>query len=1318
MRRFFKDFNFTNLKKIKRIQKKYPFFIPSFLLCLIITSALIFVPNSNWKKIFDSRFDNLTTVFTSNNTWSNSDIGNWNDMNTWGYATRTIPFSLPIGVAVSPSSGDIYVSDYLNNRIVILNPDLSFSSSTSVMYPRDLALSTSGDIYIGSTIIPNSNIIVIINSENLSNSSTFAVSEINFTYHIALSASGNIYVSENSNKISVINSDHTFSTSTQGMGLNLNNVKGMAVSQAGEIYASAQVGGQNRIIVLNPDLSISTTSPILEFLSNPIAISSSGDIYVTDGYRIVVFNPNFSFLAESSLELGLNSPGGIAISLSGDIYVTDSNHNRLVVLNPDLSFSTSTDGVGDVVPVEGLNYPGANDDVVLNTGTVVLSQDQSVHSLTLENGGTLDLNGHTLNIYGNWKNTGGTLINNGGTVNFTGTSIQKISGENTFENLTKISSTTSSLLFDTTATTTILNNLTLSGSPNNLLTIGLDTGSVVPQFVSRIGGLGATISGFSRPADVALSTLSEYIYVMDSGNSRIIVLNPDGSFSTTTDPALGLSQPYKITISQSGDIYIADFGNNRVVVLNPDFSFSTTSDPGLGLYQPQGIALSSGKIYISDTLNNRIVVLNPNLSLSTTSDPGLGLNNPVGINISASGDIYIADAGNNRIVVLNPDLSLLTTTDPGLGLNFPEDVIPFISGDIYIADSYTNRIVILNPDLSLSTTTDLGLGLNYPEGIAISSRGDVYIADANNNRIVVLNSDLTASTTYYNSVPESFVRTYGVTHNNLNHIYASDSETHSIQEFDSSGHFIKFLNTTGIPEAGLIRPAMLSIDSQGNIYTVDYGDIPNFAGGRIIKFDSSGNYSTSSMSLVLASGIAVDSSGYIYVTDWDMFGDQSNIYGIIKLDSNFNIIATTTEANGTTYSFYYGGADVDSTGNYLYVEDGGNNRIVKLNTSNLSFVSETYGPSEAPFTTPSSVQLDSVGNIYVSDTGNNRIVKLAPDFSYLTQWGTAGSEDGQFSTPAQLTVDSDNNVYVVDQENARIQKFSQSPSAPPFNIFLSPSATSSLSYLSVSNSHNSSESPLPCLMGCVNVGYNSNWTFPTPPASTSTRRRHVNRTIINETSPISEDVGGNTESESELETTPVISTTTTNEELNTTTSEKTTTAGAITNTTQIVSTGLQLENNTTSTFTRSLSVRSSGNDVAELQKRLTAEGVYSGPITGYFGPLTRAAIIKYQMKHGINPLGIVGPITRATLSAKEPSNYIFQTSLKLNSTGIDVIELQKRLTALGFYSGPVTGYFGSRTKIALIHFQEENYNSILKPLGLKDGTGIFGNYTRKFINSL
>lgn len=68
-------------------------------------------------------------------------------------------------------------------------------------------------------------------------------------------------------------------------------------------------------------------------------------------------------------------------------------------------------------------------------------------------------------------------------------------------------------------------------------------------------------------------------------------------------------------------------------------------------------------------------------------------------------------------------------------------------------------------------------------------------------------------------------------------------------------------------------------------------------------------------------------------------------------------------------------------------------------------------------------------------------------------------------------------------------------------------------------------------------------------------------------------------------------------------------------------------------FTKGLGIGSRGDDVTELQNRLTAEGVYSGPITGYFGSLTAQGVKNFQKKYGISQVGLVGPQTRAKLNS-------------------------------------------------------------------------------------
>ena len=55
----------------------------------------------------------------------------------------------------------------------------------------------------------------------------------------------------------------------------------------------------------------------------------------------------------------------------------------------------------------------------------------------------------------------------------------------------------------------------------------------------------------------------------------------------------------------------------------------------------------------------------------------------------------------------------------------------------------------------------------------------------------------------------------------------------------------------------------------------------------------------------------------------------------------------------------------------------------------------------------------------------------------------------------------------------------------------------------------------------------------------------------------------------------------------------------------------------------------SGPEVTKLQTFLAGNSaIYpEGLVTGYFGPLTKAAVMRFQTAYGISPVGRVGPIT-------------------------------------------------------------------------------------------
>jgi len=86
------------------------------------------------------------------------------------------------------------------------------------------------------------------------------------------------------------------------------------------------------------------------------------------------------------------------------------------------------------------------------------------------------------------------------------------------------------------------------------------------------------------------------------------------------------------------------------------------------------------------------------------------------------------------------------------------------------------------------------------------------------------------------------------------------------------------------------------------------------------------------------------------------------------------------------------------------------------------------------------------------------------------------------------------------------------------------------------------------------------------------------------------------------------------------------------------------------TFTRNLTIGSTGADVTALQTKL---GVT--PATGYYGPITAAAVSKYQVDNGIVAVGTgtVGPLTLAKLNWVAPVVVVPGTPGSTGSTALE-----------------------------------------------------------------
>ena len=179
-----------------------------------------------------------------------------------------------------------------------------------------------------------------------------------------------------------------------------------------------------------------------------------------------------------------------------------------------------------------------------------------------------------------------------------------------------------------------------------------------------------------------------------------------------------------------------------------------------------------------------------------------------------------------------------------------------------------------------------------------------------------------------------------------------------------------------------------------------------------------GSLGTGNGQLDYPEGVAVDSSGDVYVADSD--NDR-----IQKFSADGTYLAKWGRLGSSNGRFNWPSALAFDASDNLFVADTDNNRIQKF-TSAGTYLSKWggYGTGDGFFNAPAGIAVAAPdGSIYVSDRGNHRIQKFTAAGVFVTKWGIYGTGNGEFKYPEGIGVDGSGNVYVMDSLGNRVQKF-------------------------------------------------------------------------------------------------------------------------------------------------------------------------------------------------------------------------------------------------------------------------------------------------------
>ena len=211
---------------------------------------------------------------------------------------------------------------------------------------------------------------------------------------------------------------------------------------------------------------------------------------------------------------------------------------------------------------------------------------------------------------------------------------------------------------------------------------------------------------FRFPKGIAINTVTGRVYVADTGNHRIKVLDEDLNILSHYKNDQ-FDRPHDISLAMVGNnvqMRVTDFPNNqhRTQIFTVDGIVRTIGDGRNGQRQvslPTSVAVDLPKPFIVlVNRHNGIVKKVYFTQQKTIRGENFQLNTPEGIAVHpVTGSVYVADTGNNKIKILDVDLTHLRNYPPHEGLHQPHD-ISFVEDDnnvyMFVANHGNDRILV------------------------------------------------------------------------------------------------------------------------------------------------------------------------------------------------------------------------------------------------------------------------------------------------------------------------------------------------------------------------------------------------------------------------------------------------------------------------------------------------------------------------------------------------------------------------------------------------------------------------------------------------
>ena len=579
-----------------------------------------------------------------------------------------------------------------------------------------------------------------------------------------------------------------------------------------------------------------------------------------------------------------------------------------------------------------------------------------------------------------------------------------------------------------------------------------------------VDGLGTTAT-FNGPLGLGID-VNGNVFVADNNFNAVRKINPVGSVTTFAGSLLSgifdgvgtnaqFSAVSGMLMASTGLMYVTDGHRIRSIdstgrvtsLYGSTYGHSDGLYTSAQFYNPTGLFLGSmGNLLVADKSNHIIRQVDVTTGQVTTI---------AGLWVATSTSRF-ADGAASSAMFYNPN-----------------DVVADSTGNVFIADASNHKIRMISSQTVSTLGTSYGFAdgsfssakFNYPTGLAIDTSGNVFVSDQNNNKIRKITPSLLVTTIAGSSAGVSdgvgtsalFYSPMNVKIDSAGNLYITENKNFVVRKISFAGNSNIATVTTlagaavidGVAtSANLNGPSGIGVSTSGVIYFTEQTShrLRKLVSGSVTTVVGAGYFvggfadgATSSARFNSPMGIDIDTIGNLYIAD-------QNNHRIRKLSANGQTVSTFAGSGtaacrnnntATLAQFSYPNDVLIANDGGIYVADRYNHAIRYINSAQqvTTFAGSCPGVSglrngtgtNAKFSYPQGVAMDTSGEIYVGDTSNDKIRKINPAAYVSTYAGFSGaSVDGslmvaKFNGPAGLTVNTAGNVFIADSVNNKIR---------------------------------------------------------------------------------------------------------------------------------------------------------------------------------------------------------------------------------------------------------------------------------------------------------